>query len=309
MDLKHKTIAVTGATGFLGRYIVEVLLRRGARVVGVVRNPQRVPELTARGVEMRKADLADVEALAKGFAGADAIVSNAALFAIDRMLSFSRKGWEEHERTNVLGTENVLNASAAAGVKRLVHVSSVAVYSQIFTRDADEDFPQLTAQSRHNPMNAYQISKALSEQAAWALAKRLDLALTTVRPCTIYGAFDPNFMAVARRLLSPPVSIFPVGLRLPLVYAGDVAEGIALALERPLSIGKAYNLTGDDIPISEFVAAWRSVGFKTPSLTIPLPIPLTQTLSHKRATLDLGWRNRSFLDALQETRAMESGAK
>lgn len=305
MELRDRTIAVTGATGFLGRYIVDVLLRRGARVIGVVRNPQRVPELQRRGVEMRRADLADLGALVDGFRGADAVVSNAALFAVRRMLSFSRRGWEEHERINVQGTENVMQAAAAAGVRRVVHVSSVAVYAKLFASNTDETFPQLTAQSRHTPMNAYQISKALSEQAAWALAEKLDLQLTTVRPCTIYGAFDPNFMTVARRLLSGPVGILPVGLRLPLVYGGDVAEGIALALERPVSIGKAYNLTGDDLPLTEFVNAWRRVGLKT-SLALPIPMPLRQSLSHARAANDLAWRNRSYEEALRETLHLES---
>src|SRR5262249_61821169 len=76
-ELRDTTIAVTGATGFLGRYVVDALLRRGARVIGVVRNPDRVPALAARGVEMRRADLGSREALARGFAGAAAIVSNA----------------------------------------------------------------------------------------------------------------------------------------------------------------------------------------------------------------------------------------
>src|SRR5262245_11042771 len=68
MTLRGARIAVTGATGFLGRYIVDALLARGAHVIGVVRNPGRVPELAARGVELRKADLAERDRLAAGFA-------------------------------------------------------------------------------------------------------------------------------------------------------------------------------------------------------------------------------------------------
>src|SRR5436309_15196147 len=114
MDLKGRTIAVTGATGFLGRYIVDVLLTRGAHVIGVVRNPDRVPELARRGVELRKADLAERDRLTAGFAGADAVVSNAALFAVNKMFSLGNRTWDEHHRTNIEGARNVCEAVPAA---------------------------------------------------------------------------------------------------------------------------------------------------------------------------------------------------
>ena len=117
MNLSGATVAVTGATGFLGRYVVDALLRRGTRVIGVVRNPERVPELAARGVEMRKADLGDMSQLSAGFRGADVVVSNAALFSVRNF------NWDEHIRTNVEGTRNVFDAVAAAGVRPVVHVS------------------------------------------------------------------------------------------------------------------------------------------------------------------------------------------
>ncbi|MBW2371981.1 MAG: NAD(P)H-binding protein [Deltaproteobacteria bacterium] len=81
VTLQEATIAVTGATGFLGRYLVDVLQARGARVVAVVRSPEKAPELEARGVELRRADLTEPEALEEGFRGADAVVANAGLFA------------------------------------------------------------------------------------------------------------------------------------------------------------------------------------------------------------------------------------
>src|SRR3989454_672453 len=232
MDLRAVTVAVTGATGFLGRYIVDVLLARGAHVLGVVRNPGRVPELAARGVELRQADLAERDRLARGFGGAQAVVSNAALF------SLRNRSWEDHHRANIQGTENVFGALADAGVKRVVHVSSVAVSRAHGPRVA-EDAPQLTADTRRTLTNAYSVSKALSEQLAWRLAARYSLELTAVRPCAIYGAFDPNFTAVFRRLVGFPLTVMPALVHLPLVYAGDVAGAIARALERPVSIGRA----------------------------------------------------------------------
>jgi dihydroflavonol-4-reductase len=299
MQLRGATVAVTGATGFLGRYVVDVLLARGARVVGVVRNPDRVPDLRARGVELRRADLAEPEALARGLAGAEAVVSNAALFSI------GNRRWEDHARANVAGTRNLFEAIAAAGVPRVVHVSSVAVYRG-HQPPVTEDAPQLGEDTRRTATNAYSISKALSEQLAWRLAGAHGFALTTVRPCAIYGAFDPNFTRVFRRLLSLPVTVVPALLRLALVYAGDVAEAIARALERPSAVGRAYNTTGDDRTVWEFAQAWKAAGGCGAALMIPLPVPMARLYDDRRARDDLGWENRPFVDALRDTFAREA---
>src|SRR5262245_4419884 len=298
MELRDTRIAVTGATGFLGRYVADALLRRGARVIGVVRNPERVPALAARGVEMRRADLGSREALARGFAGAAAIVSNAALF------SLRTRNVAAHDAANIRGTENVFRAAADAGVRRLVHVSSVAVYAGRGDNTA-EDAPRLTAESPRTFSNTYALSKAISEERAWALAREHGIALTCVRPCAIYGAFDQNFTAVLAWLMRLPVAPLPTLLRLALVYAGDVAEGVAGALAADASAGQAYNTTGEASPFDEFVAAWREAGGPSPWVTIPIPVPLTVTYDHSRAARDIGFRNRTFGEALRETFALE----
>ena len=299
MDLRGTRIAVTGATGFLGRYIVDVLLARGAHVIGVVRNPGRVPELAAKGIELRKADLSERANLAAGFAGAAAVVSNAALFAL------GNQSWAEHERANVDGTRNVMGACKDAGVTRVVQVSSVAVYG-LFARGAlHEDAPQLGPDTRRLPWNVYAASKAISEQEAWRLAKEYGIGLTAVRPCTIYGAFDPNFMPMFKRLTNLSVSIKPVGMRMSYVYAGDVAEGIALALEREQSIGRAYNLTGEGETWQDMTDAWKAVGGRTPTVALPIPIPLAPAFDNARAKRELGWRPRPLVEGLRETRRLE----
>lgn len=300
--LAGASIAVTGATGFLGRYIVDALLAREAKVVGVVRNPDRVPRLASRGVDLRKADLGSRADLARAFAGAAAVVSNAALF------SLRNQSWDEHIRTNVDGTRNVFAAAVDAGVKRLVHVSSVAVYRSGGAR-IDEDHPQHEEHSPRRPWTVYPISKALSEQLAWRMAHDHELDLTVVRPCAIYGAYDTNFMPVLRWLVWFPVTVVPVLTAMPFVYAGDVAEAIALCLEKPISIGKVYNVTGEDSSIWQLVDAWGRAGGAMPWLRVPLPVPLTRGFDHSAATRELGWTNRSLVDGLRETFALEADGR
>jgi dihydroflavonol-4-reductase len=298
MDLAGARIAVTGATGFLGRYVVEVLLGRGAHVVGAVRSPDRVPALVARGVEMRRADLGNPVELEGAFRGMDAIVSNAALF------SLSNRRWQDHAQTNVDGTRNVLTAAALAGVKRVIHVSSVAVYRDGGAR-VREDAAQHDERSAKLPWTVYSISKALSEQLAWKLAAELGIELTAVRPCIIYGAHDPNFTPLLRWLVWPPLTIVPAFAGMPFVYAGDVAEAIARCLERPTSIGKAYNVTGDDASIWQLVEAWREAGGSVPWVRLPLPLPVTRGFDHALATRELGWQNRPLVEGLRETMALD----
>jgi dihydroflavonol-4-reductase len=300
MTLREARIAVTGVTGFLGRYIADALLARGARVIGVVRNPDRMPDLARRGVELRRADLAERERLAAGFAGADAVVSNAALY------SLGNTRWGDHHRANIEGTRNVFGALVDARVRRVVHVSSVAVYGMGALGRITEDHAQLSEASRRLPWNVYPISKAVSEQLAWTLAREHDLALTTVRPCTIYGAFDPNFMPAFRRLVSLPLTVIPAGLHIGFVYAGDVADAIALALEREVSAGRAYNTTNPDETVWDFARAWREAGGRAAWLTLPLPIPVSKRFDSTRARTELGWRTRSLVDGLRDTFRLES---
>src|SRR5262249_2961936 len=194
----------------------------------------------------------------------------------------------------------VSRALGGGGVRRAVHVSSVAVYRG-HQPPVDEDAPQLAADTWRTPTNAYSISKAVSEQLAWRLAAERGIALTAVRPCAIYGAFDPNFTRIFRTLIGLPVTIMPALFRLALGYAGDGAERTARAPERPATVGRAYNLTGDDLPVWSFAEAWREAGGPTAHLTIPVPVPMARVWDNRRARTELGWVNRPYVDALRET--------
>ena len=111
MRVGGATIAVTGATGFLGSHIALDLLERGANVVGVVRNPDKAAWLAERGMQLRKADLLDRSSLQAAFKDVDAIVSNAALFTMQRTR------YRDFLGPNKEGTLNVFQAAAAAGVE------------------------------------------------------------------------------------------------------------------------------------------------------------------------------------------------
>ncbi len=300
MDLANATIAVTGATGFLGRYVVEVLLARGTRVVAVVRNPGKAPELADQGVELRRADLAEPEALAAGFRGCDGVVSNAGLFAL------SYHSPAKYLDTNIQGTRNVLEAAAKAGVERVVQVSSSVVYAPGATKPIPEEAPLRTRPRFMWPWKVYAASKALSEQEAWRLAEQLGIRLSTVRPTGIYGAFDQNLMRSHKAFLSLPVGVYPVFFHINPVYAGDVGDAIARCLERDASIGRAYNLAGEGTTAWDMLRAWRAAGGRTSRIVIPIPVPVRMTYRIERAKQELGWDNCPLLDGMRAAVAAEA---
>lgn len=299
MELAGARIGITGATGFLGRYITLALLDHRARVVGVVRDPSRRPDLAARGVEFRVADLQDEAALVRGFEGTDAIIANAGLIP--------GRGQPRYVETNVVGTENVMTAAHKAGVRRVVLVSSVAVY-RFNRRNAAEDSELLSEYTRLLPMRAYRVSKLLGERAARRLAAQYSMALTVVRPGQLYGAFDA-ILPTIRRLLHGPIAFIPYGLRIPMAYGRDVARAIVRCLEKDDAIGATFNLTGPDRPSQDFAQAWREAGGHVARIRIPVPVPIHFTYNSERAAAELNFTHTPFRDALRETFAIEADAR
>lgn len=295
MDLKGKNIAVTGATGMIGVYIVRALLKRGAHVIGVVRNPDKAAFLKNEGVEFRKADLMDASSLERAFVGCDAVVSNAALYKVTNM------NWEDNYRPNKIGTENVFNATAKAGIKRVVHISSVAVYQFTIFGEIDETSAQVNGEAREG--GAYRATKQLSEDLAWKLAAQNGISLTTLRPSGVYGARDSNIMPYFKMAMKLPFLPIP-GLSWPLVYAGDVADAVVASLENDKSGGAAYNTTGDGRDFADFLSAWQEAAGKG-ARVFKIPVGLGVKFSFTKAARDLGFRNKPFVEALREIFAEE----
>src|SRR4249919_642268 len=100
MELAGRTIAVTGATGFLGGFVARQLAARGARVRAVVRSPRKAEPLAAAGMEVAAANLLDRASLVDAFRGVDAIASVAALYVLEP------RPWSEFFAANVTGPQN-----------------------------------------------------------------------------------------------------------------------------------------------------------------------------------------------------------
>lgn len=290
MDLRNKTIAVTGASGFLGSYIALELLAQGANVRAVVRSPEKAQWLAEKGCTFAKADLEDRAALTEAFRGVDAVVTNAALYTLER------KSWDEFLRPNKTGTENAFDAAADAGIKRIVHVSTCGVYRPSLGT-VREDAPRLLEKDKWwYPY--YPVSKAISEDIAWERAKRYEMDLTVVRPGGIYGPRDFQSVPQFVRFMAWPVMFAP-WIRIPMSHGADIAHGIRGALENDATIGKAYNLAGEWVGLSQIMYAWKKHSGKGP-LLLPLPLPFGPYFDSTAAKRDLGFSNRSVDDTVKD---------
>src|ERR1700757_4320079 len=129
-------VFVTGGSGFVGRNLIQALKARGDTVVALARSLGAMQTVRELGGEPQAGDLVDLPALQAGMAGADVVFHCAA--KVD--------DWgdpAEFHKVNVEGTAHVIEAARAAGVRRLVHVSTEAVLADgTPIRDADETRPR-----------------------------------------------------------------------------------------------------------------------------------------------------------------------
>jgi nucleoside-diphosphate-sugar epimerase len=291
VKLSQASVAVTGATGFLGGYLVEALRARGAHVVAVVRNPEKARAVAARGAEVRRAELADPAALARAFRDVDAVISNAAVIAFLRP--------RETRQTNVEGTRNVFEAMAEAGVQRAIAISSSSAYRQSLRLVSESGALRRGAKAAW--LTAYAESKAAAEQLAWELCRRRAIALTTLRPCGITGPHDPLLMRTLERFMRLKLVPFPAFTQIGVVHAADVAEAACVALERPeVAAGKAYNLQGNTVSLWEMGDAWQRAGGRAPWLRLPIPVPYRLRFDDSLARRELGFQPRGLAEICRE---------
>jgi nucleoside-diphosphate-sugar epimerase len=238
-------VLVTGATGFLGSHITDLLIESGERPRVLVRPRDDAAALVEANVGLYWGDLTDRRALDVALRGVDRVVHCAA-----------RTGpWgphAEYELVNVHALETLVRAALAAGVRRLVHVSSITVHGNDVRGAADEDAPL-----REEP-NPYSRSKVLGELLLERMIREEDAPVTIVRPGWIYGPGDhASFGRLARMIDTGRMSMVGRGdNHLPLIYVRDAAKGVLLASEAERAEGRAYLLVNDE-PVTqrEFLAA------------------------------------------------------
>ncbi len=214
------TIFLTGASGFVGQSVLQHLLAGGHSVHALVRHPQE-PSPQLRPFQ---GELSDAAVLDRALSGCEA--------AIHLVGIISEAGGQTFEQVHLRGTQSVLEAMKSAGIRRYIHMSALG--------------------TRADAATEYHRTKWQAEQAV----RHSGLNWTIFRPSMIHGpdgAFMRQEYLWARGKAAPWVAMpyFAKGILglggsglLQPVYVQDVAKAFALALDRPKSIGKCYDLVG-----------------------------------------------------------------
>lgn len=251
---------VTGGSGFVGRNLISALIARGDTVVALARSLAAMDTVRQLGAEPQAGDLVDIEAMKAGMAGA-AVVFHCAAKVDD---------WgdpAEFHRVNVEGTAHVIEAARAAGVRRLVHVSTEAVLADgTPIHDADETRPRAS-----KPIGLYPSSKGQAEAAALA-ANGNGLDVVVVRPRLIWGAGDTAVLPKILEVMRKGQFAWIGGGRYltSSCHVRNVCEGALLAAERGKP-GEIYFLTdGAPVEFRAFITAQaRSQGVDPGERGIP----------------------------------------
>ena len=263
-----ESVFLTGGTGLIGSHVAERLRARGTTVVALVRPSSDTAHLESLGCRLVTGDvLDDVEEQARRMGGCEAVIHGAARV-------FLRGSRATFLRENVEGTDRVLRAASRVA-PRVIHLSSVAVYAGLpLDHPLTED---RWTEADPERQNAYAASKHLSERAAWRLHEADLIRLTTLRPSVVYGERDRAAVPIMVRYASLPIVPLLGGgrLRLPLVYAGNVADGVVAALDRPSAVGRAYNLAMDEPVRARELVTWIAAerGRRRLAVRIPAMLP------------------------------------
>lgn len=237
---------VTGGGGFLGLAIVRQLINRGDRVVSFSRG--EYPQLAALGVEQRRGDLSDLDALVDAAKGCDVVFHVAAKAGI----------WgefKEYYQANVAGTENVIAACRVHSIDRLVYTGSPSVvFDGSDVEGGDESLPYPSRYEAHYPH-----SKAIAEKAVLT-ANSHALATVSLRPHLIWGPGDnhlvPRIVAKGRAGALRRIGHRPC--LVDTVFVENAAEAHLNAADRLAPgappAGKAYFISnGEPIPLWDMV--------------------------------------------------------
>ena len=274
-------VLVTGGGGFLGGALCRALRERGDEVSSFQRTFS--PTLAGLGVQQLLGDLADAQAVHRALAGHEAVLHNAAKAG-------AWGSYDSYYRANVLGSQHVIDACRAHGIRRLVYTSTPSVTHS--GRTPVEGGNETNTPYGENFKAPYPVTKTIAEKAVLA-ANDARLATVALRPRLIWGPGDTQLLPrlVDRARAGRLRFIGDGNNRMDTTYIDNAADAHLAALDaiRPgaTCAGRAYFISnGEPLPSREIVnALLQAAGAPPVSKTLPFPVAYAAG-----ALLEFGWR-------------------
>lgn len=270
-------LLITGASGFLGKYVTAAALRKGHQVRAVVRpasDSSVIPWAKHPNVEFARFDLRRRAGIAESLVDIDAVIHLAAAKAGDFYTQFGG---------TVLATENLLMAMVEKDVKRLIAISTFSVYDYINIESEetlDESSPLVKDTASRDE---YAQTKLLQEQLVRDFESKQGGLITVLRPGVIYGKDNLWTARLGASLGERWWLRIGAQSQLPLSYVENCADAIVMATEQEGAIGQTINIFDDNPPIQREYAKQLKAQVPNPPRFVPMNWMLVRSVG------DLAW--------------------
>lgn len=310
---------VTGANGFTGSHLVRRLLARGDEVVAYVRPSSDRSRLNGLPITFAYGAITDETALNQAMQGVEQV------FHVAAYVELGLVDADLMTEVNVTGTQRVLASAQLAGVKRMIHCSTIGIYGDTQGRKIDETF----VREQQGFSSAYDRTKFEGQQ--WVdEAARNGFHVVSVMPSGIFGLGDPHFGPVVQQFLRGGLKVWAAGDRVTgIVHVDDLVEAMILAIEQG-NCGDHFIISAGELTTNEMFGVFSQVtGIPVPK-EVPEPLvrivgrlldpigrllrwqpPISRERVHylydrcvrvdaSKARQELGWTPRSVETTLQE---------
>lgn len=279
-------VLITGGLGFLGGHLVRALLDDGFRVRVLARSRRRAASegedetgvAYGGSVEIVWGDIREPAVVREAADGCEAVIH-----LVSNFRSARSDGQEAYD-INVGGTENMLAAAEQAGVRQIIHCSTIGVHGSVAEIPANEE-------TAFNPGDSYQETKLIGERKVWEHYRRTDQPVTVIRPISMFGPGDRRMLKLFKMISAGWFIRMGEGhTYFQPAYVSDVVKGFRLCLGNDQAVGEVFIIGGDEyLTLNQLAAViGEELGVKWRTLSIPMTPVLGAALLCERAFAPLG---------------------